>query len=115
MNDGLDTRLMVTFAGLGFAGIVLLLAWVFNRLWGKDKKSLWGRIWQIEKFLLTFTDMTLSVFGILQRRGKVYTEIVPDCAQATLQAIIRGKVSPDSVIHSDGWRGYNGLVDIGYK
>lgn len=66
MNDGLDTRLMVTFAGLGFAGIVLLLAWVFNRLWGKDKKSLWGRIWQIEKFLLTFTDMTLSVFGILQ-------------------------------------------------
>ena len=57
----------------------------------------------------------IPVFGILQRRGKVYTEIVPDCAQATLQAIIRGKVSPDSVIHSDGWRGYNGLVDIGYK
>ena len=21
----------------------------------------------------------------------------------------------DSVIHSDGWRGYNGLVDFGYK
>ena len=55
------------------------------------------------------------VFGILQRKGKVYTEIVPDCAKATLQAIIRGKVSPNSVIHSDGWRGYNGLVDIGYK
>ena len=55
------------------------------------------------------------VFGVLQRGGKVYTEIVPDCAKATLQAIIRGKVSPDSVIHSDGWRGYNGLVDIGYK
>ena len=55
------------------------------------------------------------VFGILQRQGKVYTEIVPDCAKATLQAIIRGKVSPDSIIHSDGWRGYNGLVDIGYK
>lgn len=55
------------------------------------------------------------VFGILERGGKVYTEIVPDCAKATLQAIIRGKVSPESVIHSDGWRGYNGLVDIGYK
>jgi transposase len=27
------------------------------------------------------------VFGILQRQGKVYTEIVPDCAKATLQAI----------------------------
>ena len=55
------------------------------------------------------------VFGVLQRGGKVYTEIVPDCAKATLQAIIRGKVSPDSIIHSDGWRGYNGLVDIGYQ
>ena len=55
------------------------------------------------------------VFGILQRGGKVYTEIVPDCAKATLQAIIRGKVDIQSVIHSDGWRGYNGLVDLGYK
>jgi len=55
------------------------------------------------------------VFGILQRGGKVYTEVVPDCARKTLQAIIRGKVDPDSIIHSDHWRGYNGLVDMGYK
>ena len=55
------------------------------------------------------------VFGILKRNGKVYTEIVPDCAKATLQGIIRGRVNPESIIHSDGWRGYNGLVDLGYK
>ena len=55
------------------------------------------------------------VFGIFKRGGKVYTEVVPDCAKSTLQAIIRGRVDPDSVIHSDGWRGYNGLVDLGYK
>ena len=55
------------------------------------------------------------VFGILQRQGKVYTEIVPDCVKATLQGIIRGRVSPESIIHSDKWRGYNGLVDLGYK
>ena len=55
------------------------------------------------------------VFGIFKRGGKVYTEIVPDCAKATLQGIIRGRVELDSVIHSDGWRGYNGLVDLGYK
>ncbi len=54
------------------------------------------------------------VFGILKRQGKVYTEIVPDCSKATLQAVIRGKVTLDSVIYSDGWRGYNGLVDVGY-
>jgi len=55
------------------------------------------------------------VFGLLKREGKVYTEIVPNCSAATLQAIIKGKASIDSVIHSDGWRGYNGLVDFGYK
>ncbi len=54
------------------------------------------------------------VFGIFQRNGQVYTELVPDCRKPTLQAIIRGKVALDSVIYSDGWRGYNGLVDVGY-
>jgi len=54
------------------------------------------------------------VFGLLKREGKVYTEIVPDVKAATLQALIRGRVDIDSVIHSDGWRGYDGLVDIGY-
>lgn len=54
------------------------------------------------------------VFGLLKRQGKVYTEIVPDCSKATLQAIIRGRVEPSTVIHSDGWRGYDGLVDIGF-
>jgi transposase len=54
------------------------------------------------------------VFGLFQRNGQVYTELVPDCRKHTLQAIIRGKVALDSVIYSDGWRGYNGLVDVGY-
>jgi len=52
------------------------------------------------------------VFGLLKRGDEVYTEVVLDCKSATLQRIIKGI---DSVIHSDGWRGYNGLVDFGYK
>ena len=55
------------------------------------------------------------VFGIFKRNGSVYTEIVPDCKKATLQAIIRGRVSLGAVINSDGWRGYDGLVDVGYS
>jgi transposase len=55
------------------------------------------------------------VFGIFKRNGCVYTEVVPDCRKATLQAIIRGRVAPKAVIHSDGWRGYDGLVDVGYS
>jgi transposase-like protein len=57
----------------------------------------------------------IIVFGLFKRNGKVYTEIVPDCKSATLSAIIRGKTSIDSVIFSDGWRGYDGLVDLGYE
>lgn len=54
------------------------------------------------------------VFGIFKRHGSVYTEIVPDARKKTLQRVIRGKVDPESIIHSDGWRGYDGLVDVGY-
>ena len=61
---------------------------------------------------------------------RVYTEIVPDCSKPTLHGIIRGRVDPRTVptarpsssasssgraiINSDGWRGYHGLVDLGY-
>ena len=54
------------------------------------------------------------VFGLFKRNGWVVTEIVPDARKATLQQVIRGKVALDSIIHSDGWRGYHGLVDVGY-
>lgn len=55
-----------------------------------------------------------KVFGIFKRNGSVYTEIVPDVSKKTLQAVIRGRVSLDTVVHSDKWRGYDGLVDVGY-
>jgi transposase len=54
------------------------------------------------------------VFGIFKRNGCVYTEVVPDCRKRTLLAVMRGRVTPDAVVHSDGWRGYDGLVDVGY-
>ena len=55
------------------------------------------------------------VFGIFERSGRVYTEIIPDVRAETLQRVIRGKVSMSSVIVSDGWRGYDGLVDFGFN
>ncbi len=60
------------------------------------------------------SDKTI-VFGIFKRNGSVYTEIVPDCKARTLQSVMRGRVTADSIIHSDGWRGYDGLVDVGYS
>ena len=55
------------------------------------------------------------VFGVLKRGDKVvYTEIVPDASKATLQKVIRGHISIESVINTDGWRGYHGLIDMGF-
>lgn len=54
------------------------------------------------------------VFGIFKREGKVYTEIVPNARKKTLQRIIRGKISSVSIIHTDGCRGDDGLVDVGF-
>jgi transposase-like protein len=54
------------------------------------------------------------VFGIFRRYRSVLTEIAPDCHRATLPGAIKGQVDFERVIHSDGWRGYNGLVDLGY-
>ena len=45
------------------------------------------------------------VFGVFERDGQVYTEIVSDCSKPTLQGIIRGKVDASAIINSDGWRG----------
>lgn len=55
------------------------------------------------------------VFGLLKRNGKVYTRIIEECDRYTLHRIIKERVGKNSIIHSDGWPGYDGLVDVGYK
>src|SRR5918911_3009701 len=47
------------------------------------------------------------VFGIFKRNGQVYTEIVPDCRKPTLQKVIRGHVSLETVIYLDGRGGHD--------
>ena len=54
------------------------------------------------------------VFGIFERGGTVYTEIIPNCKRKTLRPIILGKIDPQSIVTTDKWRGYDGLVDVGY-
>lgn len=83
-----------------FGAVEVVESWVgAKRVKGKRGRGAYGKT---------------TVFGVYERQGQVYTEIVPDCSKSTLQGIIRGKVVPESVINSDGWGGYNGLVDMGY-
>ena len=51
----------------------------------------------------------IPVFGLLKRGDKVYTKIIPDASSAILMPIIERKSVPDSIVYSDGWRGYNVL------
>ena len=53
----------------------------------------------------------IPVFGLLKRGGKVYTKIIPDASSATLFPIMAGKIVPDSIVYTDGWRGYN-VLDV---
>lgn len=56
----------------------------------------------------------IIVFGLLKRRGKVYTQIVPNCTRKTLRAIIEDRVDRSSTLYSDRLRVYDGLVDVGF-
>ena len=57
----------------------------------------------------------VPVFGLLKRNGKVYTRIVEDVSRKTLRQIIKTKVVPESVIYTDSFRSYDGLVLDGFK
>jgi transposase len=56
----------------------------------------------------------IIVFGLLKRRGKVYTQVVPNCTRKTLRAIIEGRVDRSSTLYSDRLKAYDGLVDVGF-
>ena len=55
------------------------------------------------------------VFGVFERDGRVYTELVPDAKKDTLRKVILGKIALESTLLTDGWRGYNRLLHIGYN
>lgn len=57
----------------------------------------------------------VPVFGLLKRKGRVYTRIVEDVSRKTLRQIIKTKVVPQSVIYTDSFRSYDGLVLDGFK
>jgi transposase len=57
----------------------------------------------------------ISVFYLLKRGWKVYTRVIPDAAGKTLVPIIERKVTPDSIVYLDSWRGYNALDVSSFK
>jgi transposase-like protein len=57
-----------------------------------------------------------KVFWLLKRHGKVYTRVVPDCSARSLLPIITWKIKlEDSVVNTDYWKTYDGLVNLWAK
>lgn len=57
----------------------------------------------------------IPVFGLLKREGQVFVSIVKNCSKKELWPIIKGHVRRGSILHTDGWKAYDGLILNGYK
>ena len=55
------------------------------------------------------------VFGLLKRKGRVYTRPVPNVTRATLRLVIQQKVDAGSTIFTDSFASYDSLLADGYK
>ena len=55
------------------------------------------------------------VFGLIKRGGRVYTQVVKNCSVSTLLPIIEQKIDKESIVYTDGFKSYDGLVNFGYK
>jgi len=53
------------------------------------------------------------VFGILERKGKIYTKIVENVSAETLMSEIQNKTLKGSVFYTDGWKSYASLEQYG--
>ena len=49
-----------------------------------------------------------------RRIGRIRLRLIPNAAAESLHPFIQDSVTPGSVIHTDGWRGYSGLTNKGY-
>ena len=47
--------------------------------------------------------------------GRIRLQHIPDASMCSLQTFVLASVEPGSVLHTDGWEGYNGLEVFGYK
>jgi transposase-like protein len=47
--------------------------------------------------------------------GRIRLQHIPDASRYSLHCFVSDHVEPGSLIHTDGWEGYDGLRDIGFR
>ena len=55
------------------------------------------------------------VFGFKQRKGKVYTQVIKNCSQKAIIPLINKRISKSAIVYTDGFKTYDGLVNMGYR
>ena len=57
----------------------------------------------------------IPVFGILRRKNKVFTKMIPNAQTRTLMPIMQSKIKPDSIVYTDGLTSYDVLDVLEFK
>ena len=55
------------------------------------------------------------VFGLKQREGRVYTQVIKNCSKNSIIPLINQRISKSAIVYTDGFKTYDSLVNMGYK
>ena len=57
----------------------------------------------------------MIVFGLKKRKGNVYTQVIKNCSKTEILPLISSKINKKAKVFTDGFKTYDGLVNMGYK
>lgn len=77
--------------------------------WGAAEAGAWGRQ-HTDKALIA-----VAVEEIGRGLGRVRLRSIPDASGDSLQAFVEEAIEPGSLVHTDGWLGYDRLERLGYR
>ena len=76
---------------------------------GGEEKGVVGR--QTERKAIVAMAAEVDGHGI----GRIRLSRVPDVSGPSLETFVQATISEGATVRTDGWRGYSGLQDLGYK
>lgn len=56
-----------------------------------------------------------AVIGLVERGGKVVTQVIPNVKKTTLQPIVEENIEKGATVYTDELKSYNGLEEAGYN
>jgi len=122
-SKDLDTYLTAEITGISRQSISVIFQKIRDRIaiWLENEQSFSGEVEVDESYFGPRrirgkrgrgAGGKVLVLGILKRGGKVYTQIIPRATKKNILPILRGKILEEATVHTDGWKSYDGLIDV---